>query len=469
MVSDLRNGAENVPLGVAPTSGNSGGGSATPITDTNIGGASTLTADGTHPAHGVKSYKFHCVSGQANYWRWTYSGTPKRADRHYVYLTAYPATGTSLPVGQLRNTAGAAVCTPVINDAGQLLIQDSSSAGHAYISTALVPLNQPVRVDWGAEIGASATTGVLKLAMYDATETPVETPWVSAANQNCGTSLIAESRKGKAVSGTYAGDWWGDDAESKDGTSGPVGPFTPVAPAAPTAVTATAGSFGVTVGWTPPGYDGDSPLTKYTVTAYSAGTPVGTQDTADGATTSLFFTGLSAGVSYTFTVHAVNLIGSSPESAASSSVQVTGAPQVHTPNADGVVTGWTSSLGTTPLANAINELPPDDTNGIISPTTPVNQVAIFPLPAFDPPADANGWSIITHAYFAGGATSGTVKAELFQGASTPPTSGGSPVAASGNVPVAATVAEYVFALTPTQGAAITDPAHIWVRYTVNGS
>lgn len=460
-MADLRNGAENVPTGSTPTNANSGGGSSTAITDTNIGGASTLTADTTHPAHGVKSYKFHCVSGQPNYWRWTYTGVSKRAARHYVYLTGYPSAGTSLPVGQLRS-ASAAVCTPVINDAGQLLIQDSTSSGHAHITTALVPLNQPVRVEWGAEIGATATTGILKLAMYDNTETPVETPWVSLANQNCGSLVIAETRKGKAVSGTYAGDWWGDDAESVDGTSGPIGQFTPVAPAAPTSVTATPGPFNATVGWTPPSYDGDSPITSYTVSALAGGTVVATQSTADGTSTSLVFTGLAAGTSYTFTVHANNLVGSSPESAASSSVQVTGALQLTHLSSDDITGSYTSSLGTTPLCLATAEEPPDDTNGLISPIG--GGVYAGKFVSFPQPADNNNWALITDAYFLGGATSGTAKVELFQGAPPGPT-GGSPVAASSAVPITATAVRYVFPLTSTQGANITNPADVHWRVT----
>ena len=84
-------------------------------------------------------------------------------------------------------------------------------------------------------------------------------------------------------------------------------------PATPAAPTATAGLTSVALSWTAPAANG-SALTQYVVTPYLDGvaqTPV----TADAAATRLVVSGLTAGSSYTFTVAAVNAIGTGPATA----------------------------------------------------------------------------------------------------------------------------------------------------------
>jgi hypothetical protein len=104
------------------------------------------------------------------------------------------------------------------------------------------------------------------------------------------------------------------------GTSDPSSPSNQVTPAAPTVpdpptgVQATAGDTTASVSWTAPG-DGGSPITGYTVTP----------DPADGTVTmtgptSATVTGLTDGTAYTFTVTAMNLIGSSDPSSPSNQV-----------------------------------------------------------------------------------------------------------------------------------------------------
>jgi uncharacterized repeat protein (TIGR01451 family) len=94
-----------------------------------------------------------------------------------------------------------------------------------------------------------------------------------------------------------------------------------VAPDAPTGVLAVAGDALAQVSWTAPANDGGSPITGYTVTALVSHTPTAiTTTTADGSARSAFVTGLTNGTAYTFTVHATNAIGNSPESAESNSI-----------------------------------------------------------------------------------------------------------------------------------------------------
>jgi GH25 family lysozyme M1 (1,4-beta-N-acetylmuramidase) len=92
-------------------------------------------------------------------------------------------------------------------------------------------------------------------------------------------------------------------------------PWKPAAPAAPYGLLATAGSKQATVSWRP-GDSGTSRVLNYVVTASSGGHSV----TVPGHDTSATLTGLDPSTSYTFTVKAVNKIGSSPSSLRSAAV-----------------------------------------------------------------------------------------------------------------------------------------------------
>lgn len=78
-----------------------------------------------------------------------------------------------------------------------------------------------------------------------------------------------------------------------------------------------------TVSFVPPTDNGGSAITSYVVTS----TPGGI--IATGTASPILVTGLTNGTSYTFTVHAVNSVGDSPESLPSNAVipgSVPGAP-----------------------------------------------------------------------------------------------------------------------------------------------
>ena len=89
------------------------------------------------------------------------------------------------------------------------------------------------------------------------------------------------------------------------------------APSAPTIGTATGGNAQATVTFSAPSSTGGSAITGYTVTSIPAG---GTDSNAATTALSHTVTGLTNGTSYTFTVHAINAIGNSAESAASNAV-----------------------------------------------------------------------------------------------------------------------------------------------------
>ena len=117
------------------------------------------------------------------------------------------------------------------------------------------------------------------------------------------------------------------------------------APAAPAAPTATAGITSAAVSWTAPA-SGNSPITGYIVTPYLNG--VAQSPLSYGAsTTTQTLTGLTAGGSYTFTVTAVNAIGTgaaSPQSAAVTPYVLPGAPVIGSVSAgDSAATvNWTA-------------------------------------------------------------------------------------------------------------------------------
>jgi uncharacterized repeat protein (TIGR01451 family) len=90
------------------------------------------------------------------------------------------------------------------------------------------------------------------------------------------------------------------------------------APGTPAAPTAAAGITSATVSWTAPAANG-STITGYVVTPYENGV-ARTAVSYDASTTTRTLTGLTAGASYTFTVAAVNSVGTGAASPASSAV-----------------------------------------------------------------------------------------------------------------------------------------------------
>lgn len=113
-----------------------------------------------------------------------------------------------------------------------------------------------------------------------------------------------------------------------------VSPVAAAAPDAPTGVTGsnpTATSIDVT--WSAPANDGGEAIIDYEVTATPGGATLSTPDDS----TSLTFTGLTAGTAYTFTVIATNLDGDSLPSAASAAVTTLDVPG--TPTSVGLAQG----------------------------------------------------------------------------------------------------------------------------------
>jgi uncharacterized repeat protein (TIGR01451 family) len=128
-------------------------------------------------------------------------------------------------------------------------------------------------------------------------------------------------------------------------------------PAAPAAPTATAGLASATVSWVAPASNG-SPITGYNVTPIRNGvaqTPI----SFDDSTTTRTLTGLTVGASYTFTVAAVNALGTGPASPASAAVvpfSLPGQPTITSVSArdSGAALSWTAPAnGGSPITSYI--------------------------------------------------------------------------------------------------------------------
>ncbi|MEZ5177987.1 MAG: fibronectin type III domain-containing protein [Acidimicrobiales bacterium] len=140
------------------------------------------------------------------------------------------------------------------------------------------------------------------------------------------------------------------------GRGGPAGP-----PSAPTIGTATAGNASATVRWTAPANDGGHPITGYVVTPILGSVSMPATTFNSTATTQIV-TGLINGAPYRFTVAAINVAGTGPQSAQSNVVNPQaptrpGAPTIGTAtagNAKATVT-WTApeSDGGSPITGYV--------------------------------------------------------------------------------------------------------------------
>ena len=163
-----------------------------------------------------------------------------------------------------------------------------------------------------------------------------------------GTSIVPTSATipNLAVGVTYQFEVLATNAQGSSAFSLPsngVTPFALTVPSAPTNVVGLAGDASVSLAWTAPASNGNTPITSYTVTVLAGGLPTGITVTVPGNSTGALVSGLTNGTTYTFTVHATNAIGNSPESLPSAPVTPVQPPPVTAPDMSITMSGPASA------------------------------------------------------------------------------------------------------------------------------
>jgi YVTN family beta-propeller protein len=155
-------------------------------------------------------------------------------------------------------------------------------------------------------------------------------------------------------------------------------------PGAPVIGTATDDFLQASVSFSPPGLDGNDPITGYTVTATDQTNPANGDQTAEGTDSPLTVTGLTGGDTYTFSVTATNGVGTGAASAPSNAIV------------------------------AVVPIPPDPPTGLSA--TPYDGAAQV---AFTPPANTNGYPVSYYTVTATDLTTPANGGETAQGPSSP--------------------------------------------------
>jgi hypothetical protein len=171
-------------------------------------------------------------------------------------------------------------------------------------------------VSWTAPAtGGPATSYVLTPYLDGAAQTPKT---VDGSPLPTSTTVTGLTPGASYTFTVRAANLSGASAESAP--SGAVVPSGSQAPGAPTGATAEADSTSALVRWTAPGDDGGSPITGYTVTAFSGGEAQGSTEVGGSATTARV-TGLTNGTTYRFAVSATSSAGTGPASDLSNGVE----------------------------------------------------------------------------------------------------------------------------------------------------
>lgn len=257
--------------------------------------------------------------------------------------SATPETFTINP-----SVSGSITLTPT-NDGGLTDPSDLTYTANAIVpgaptSVAATAGNATATVTFVAPVsnGGTAITG------YTVTSIPA-----GGTDADAGTTGLSHSITGLANGTAYtftvvATNSVGDSAASSASNS--VTPYANVVPNAPTSVTATAGDTTASITFVAPAGNGSPPITGYTVTSIPAG---GTDANAGSTSLTHSVTGLTNGVSYTFTVVATNSVGDSAASSASNAVipADTTAPVLSSVAASVSSTGATITWTTNELAS----------------------------------------------------------------------------------------------------------------------
>lgn len=246
------------------------------------------------------------------------SGEPNNCDEDYAHFLSngewndYPLSMGGLIAGYVVEYGGMPGDTPTVStDSTAITVQAAAPGAPTAVSATRG--NESAQVSWTAPAdGGSAITGYTVTAGPGGATATVA-GGVTTANVTGLTNGVAYTFTVRATNAVGTGP-----------ASSASAPVTPAkVPDAPTPVTATRGDGQATVSWSAAAGNG-SAVSGYTVTVSPGGATV----SVGGGVLSTTITGLTNGVTYTFTVKATNAAGTGPGSAPSSVTPATvpGAP-----------------------------------------------------------------------------------------------------------------------------------------------
>jgi hypothetical protein len=183
-----------------------------------------------------------------------------------------------------------------------------------------VASNNAVTVSWNpAQSNQPVTSYTVTTSTAGPAVAPVSVVPIAGSNFPPTSVLISGLVNGTSYTFTVTAT----NASGTSPASAPSAPVTPpgiAVPAAPTGATALAGDTQVSVSFTVSPPPQGAPITSYVVTSSPGGVVVSIPPPASGNIGTALVGGLTNGVSYTFTVQAVNLAGTSAPSAPSNAV-----------------------------------------------------------------------------------------------------------------------------------------------------
>ncbi len=229
-----------------------------------------------------------------------------------AFCTATPSVPECVITG-LTNGTQYSVTAVAVNQLGSSAPSPASLATPATVpgaptAVAAVAGNAQATVSWAAP----ASNGGSAIGAYVVTSNP--------GGKVCGwtTGPLSCTVTGLTNGTPYTFTVRASNIIGQGAVSAPSAAVTPsvTAPGAPASVTASAGKLAATVSWSSPSSNGGAAITGYTVTS----SPDNKTCVWLSGPLSCTVGGLSAGVSYSFTVKATNAVGTGPPSAASSLV-----------------------------------------------------------------------------------------------------------------------------------------------------
>ncbi|MET0616308.1 MAG: putative Ig domain-containing protein [Luteibacter sp.] len=268
----------------------------------------------------------------------TSGGTP-------AYTYTLPSGG--LPAGLTLSTNGAISGTPTQSGSFTFLAQVTDSTPSNNNTPATAQKNYTLQVAAAPTItvspasAANATYGQAYGQTFSASGGTGPYTFASTGTIPPGLTLSGNQLSGTpTATGSFNFTIRATDQDGYTGQTSYTLTVSTSVPGAPTGVGATAGPGTASVGFTAPANNGGGSITGYTVTSNPGGI------TATGAGSPIQVTGLTNGVSYTFTVSATNGAGTGPSSSPSPAVTPKGT-QTLTFNNPG-----TQSYGTAPTLQA---------------------------------------------------------------------------------------------------------------------